>query len=143
MSVSFTLHGECWSCSVLVIAQLSAAVVVSVMPVMVEFCCWQSRSQCGCEICHVVVSTQMINPSNGIWRLCHILRETIIGRITFCGGYFDVAAGREAPRWVGWTGLDGRASRLRLLLTGFECQQTKRKMHSEKVSALFSRNVND
>ena len=43
-------------------------------------------------------------------RLCHILRETIIG--------FDVAARREAPRWVGWTGLDGRASPRGLLLTG-------------------------
>jgi len=73
-------------------------------------------------------------------RLCHILRETIIGRITFCGGYFDVSAGREEPRWVGWTGLDGRASRLRLLLTG-SWQQTKRKR--KKTSALFSCNAND
>ena len=24
---------------------------------------------------------------------------------TRCAGYFDVAAGREAPRWVGWTGV--------------------------------------
>jgi len=40
--------------------------------------------------------------------------------------YFDVAAGREAPRWVGWTCLDGRASWMRLLLIGFEYQQTKR-----------------
>jgi len=55
-------------------------------------------------------------------------------------GYFDVAAGREAPRWVGWTGLDGRASRPTLLLTGFECQQTKRRIHSGKnVSLIFTR----
>jgi len=39
-------------------------------------------------------------------------------------GYFGVAAEREAPRWVGWTGLDGRASRLRLLLIGLEYHQT-------------------
>ena len=39
-------------------------------------------------------------------------------------GYFDVAAGREAPWWVGWIGLDGRASWLRLLLVGFEYRQT-------------------
>ena len=41
----------------------------------------------------------------------HLLAES---RFTAC---LDVAAGQEAPRWVGWTGLDGRASRLRLLLT--------------------------
>jgi len=38
--------------------------------------------------------------------------------------YFDVTTGREAPQWVGWTGLDGRASWLRLLLVGFEYRQT-------------------
>jgi len=68
--------------------------------------------------------------------------------VTFCGkqllaesrfaGYFDVSAGREAPRWVGWTGLDGRASPLRLLLTG-NWQQTKRKMHIGKKRQRYFR----
>ena len=58
--------------------------------------------------------------------------------------YFDVAAGQEAPRWVGWTGLDGRASRLRLLLTGFECvSKLNAEYIREKMAALFSRNAND
>jgi len=44
-------------------------------------------------------------------------------------GYFDVDVRREAPWWVGWgTGLDRRASRLKLLLIGFEYQQTKCKI---------------
>ena len=42
---------------------------------------------------------------------------TIVSRYA---GYFDVAAGREAPWWVGWTGLDGHALWLRLLLIRFE-----------------------
>ena len=41
----------------------------------------------------------------------HDRRLTIVSRYV---GYFDEAAMREAPRWVGWTGVDGRASRLRL-----------------------------
>ena len=48
-------------------------------------------------------------------------RVTIVSRYV---GYFDVAAGRETPRWVGWTGLDGRMSLPRLLLIGFEYRQT-------------------
>jgi len=58
--------------------------------------------------------------------------------------YFDVAAGQEAPRWVGWTGLDGRASPLRLLLTGFECvSKLNAEYIRENMAALFSRNAND
>ena len=34
----------------------------------------------------------------------HDRRLTIISRYA---GYFEVAPGHEAPRWVGWTGLDG------------------------------------
>ena len=37
----------------------------------------------------------------------HDRRLTTVSRYA---GYFDVAAGREAPRRVGWTGLDGRHS---------------------------------
>jgi len=47
----------------------------------------------------------------------HDRRLMIVSRYA---GYFDVAAGREAPRWVGWTGLDGCLSLLRLFLIGFE-----------------------
>ena len=54
-------------------------------------------------------------------------------------GHFDVAAGREARRSVMWTGLDGRASWLRLSLIGFEYDQTKH----EKLPTLLSRNAND
>jgi len=43
-------------------------------------------------------------------------------------GYFNLAMGQEAPWWVGWTGLDGCTSRLKLLLVGFEYQQTKWKI---------------
>jgi len=46
---------------------------------------------------------------------------TIISRHA---GYFDVATGLETPRWVGWTGIGGCASRLTLLLIGFEYCQT-------------------
>jgi len=38
-----------------------------------------------------------------------------------------------------WTGLDGRASWLRLSLIGFEYDQTKH----EKLPTLLSRNAND
>jgi len=39
--------------------------------------------------------------------------------------YLDVAAWREAPRWVGWTSLDGHVPRLRLFLIGFEYRNVK------------------
>jgi len=46
---------------------------------------------------------------------------------------------RGGRRHGGWAGqADGRASRLRLLLSGFECQQTKRKIHSENVCVTFT-----
>jgi len=35
-----------------------------------------------------------------------------------------VAAGQDALRWVGWTGLHGHASLPRMLLIGFEYRQT-------------------
>ena len=38
-------------------------------------------------------------------------------------GYFDVSAGQEVPRWVGWTGLYGRASPPRLLLISFTLEK--------------------
>ena len=56
---------------------------------------------------------------------CHVLREINIEQkrgILWCG---RGAGGAKA-------GLDGCVSRLKLLLAGFECQQTRRKIHSEK-----------
>ena len=51
----------------------------------------------------------------------HDNRLTIVSRYA---AHFDVAAGRETPQWVGWTGLDGRVSPPKLLLNGFEYRQT-------------------
>jgi len=53
-------------------------------------------------------------------------------------GYFGAAAGHEAPQWVGWRGLDGRASQLKLLLVGFEYRQTNVK-YLGKITNVLSR----
>ena len=55
---------------------------------------------------------------------------TIVSRYA---GYFDVATEHEVPRWVGWTGIDGFTSWLRLLLIGFEYHQTNVK-YLEKIA---------
>jgi len=48
-------------------------------------------------------------------------------------GYFDVAAGREAPRWVGWTGLDAAAT----IADRFSGQKTKRTTFGKKCQRYF------
>jgi len=53
--------------------------------------------------------------------------------------YFDVAAGHEAPQWMGWTSLDGCASQLRLLLVGFEYRQTNMKYLGKIDSVIVTR----
>jgi len=70
--------------------------------------------------------------------LCHVMHANKHWVETRYAGYFDVAAGWEVPRWVGWTGLDGHASQLRLLLIGFECQQTKCEIRWKKWPTLLS-----
>jgi len=47
--------------------------------------------------------------------------------VSHYAGYFDVATGVRRRGGWGWTGIDGRASRLRLLLIGFEYRQTNMK----------------
>jgi len=59
-------------------------------------------------------------------------RPSLNDCITLCGILW---CGRrcEATQWVGWTGLDWRASRLWLLLVGFEYRQTNVK-HLGKIA---------
>jgi len=59
---------------------------------------------------------------------------TIVSRYA---GYFDVATEHEVPRWVGWTGIDGRALQPRLLLIRFEYHQTNVKYLGKIVNVIF------
>jgi len=74
--------------------------------------------------------------NNGLKRPRHDHRLTIVSRYA---GYFDEAAGCEAPWWVGWTGVDGRASRLRLANRFWVHYQTNVKYLRKNANVIVTR----